>query len=328
MGGRVIFRGGLSQLGKQATLPTIWDYIEHGYTFMQEFGFSKFGHKRFAELFDTESIHFHGGGYLVGQLPQKALMIGLAASFAKIYETRLFATGIGFGPISAECPDPVRFEEIMSFFEFFEVRDSVSYDLMKSVAPTKGLFHGTDDCFMVPADKVFRRDSSCRRLHLSLSHGFVELYPDHFWPWLASESARFEEVFFWESYPWFDEGVFQTLRKWIPNLKRHTTRSLLFEPPAIGDDDVFVTHRFHVHYAAARAGARGFYLAPTPYYVQKHESIVGIGSGLLPLDFNDLPSLEDIPAGAALDEAALRAQKLSVAAKCYPPKTLTEPRAI
>lgn len=314
---RVFFRDSAAKAAKLIPKQAIWAHTEFGYNFLRDFGFAKSGYAGFAEMFDTPTIHLHGGGYLSDGSPHKAFYLGLAAAFAKTYQTRIFATGIGFGPVVKPCRDPGLFQEIMDCFEFFEVRDQISLETLHHVAPDARVIHGTDDCFIVPAEKVFRRDSSLRRLHLSFSHGYMEKYPDAFWPWLAQEAEGFEEVVFWESYPWFDKVVIEKLRSHIPRVKVHSTYSLLFEPPPIGDLDVFVSHRFHVHYAAARAGARGFYHAPSPYYVQKHESITKAGSGLLPLDMKCLPSLKNLPAVRPLDDARLRGEKLQIARRAY-----------
>ncbi len=316
---RVKFKDRLARLSKQYELPTIWHYIEHGYDFMRNFGFVECNHKSFAEMFDSETIHFHGGGYLSNAGAKKAIHIGMAASFAKYYGTRVVATGIGFGPITDHCPDRAKFQEILGQFESFEVRDAISLEQLREIAPDANVHHGTDDCFILPLEKVVRRDSSVRRLHLSFSHGQMDGYPASFWPWLAAEAKGFDEVVYWESYPYFDQQVVESLRPMIPDIKVHPIDSLLFDPPAVGSEDVFITHRFHVHYAAARIGARGFYLARTPYYVQKHESIAHLGSGLQPLAMENPPSLQNLPAASPLDEVTLRAKKLAVAANCYRP---------
>lgn len=190
MEARVTFRDRLTHIAKQHKLPTIWHHIELGYHFMRDFGFTQSGHKAFAEMFDTEAIHFHGGGYLSKAGAKKAIHIGVAAGFAKYYGTRLFATGIGFGPITEPCPDRGKFQEILGHFESFEVRDEPSLEQLREVAPDANVYHGTDDCFILPLEKVIRRDSGVRRLHLSLSHGQMEGYPASFWPWLAASTLR------------------------------------------------------------------------------------------------------------------------------------------
>jgi hypothetical protein len=209
------------------------------------------------------------------------------------------------------------FDEIMSHFEFFESRDVDSFALLKSLAPSAKIIDGLDDCFVLPAASIFRDDSKKIRLHLSFNSSHIQNYSDAFWAWLKNEASLFDEIVFWESFPWKDKEVIKKISSVIPSCKVLSTRNLVYEIPTIALHDVFVTHRFHVHFAAARAGARGFYIAPCRYYKQKHESILKLGSGLVELNFNLLPKLEEATMSVPLDEINLRNKKLELISKCY-----------
>ena len=315
---RITFKNNLSLIAKSVQDLTFWEQVERGFNFMRDFGFREIGYKGINELFEASSFHLHGGGYLNDIRSDKGFFLGLVASFRKIYEVPAFGTGIGLGPFKTKCHNPALFDEIMSHFDFFEVRDSEGFELLASLAPSARIINGIDDCFTLPVEQVFRQDSSKRRLHLSLINSHIESYPDSCWDWLREQASRFEEVVFWESYPWNDREVITRVTAELPQCKIITTHDLVHTLPAIGDEDVFITHRFHVHFAAARAGARGFYIAPSLYYKQKHRSIVELGSGLKPLNFKNLPDLDQIPRSKALDEAALHGRKLQLSAKCYP----------
>ena len=309
---RVAFRNNLTLMAKAAEGLNFWEQVERGFTFMRDLGFSQHGYNGSRELFEAASFHLHGGGYFNDIRSDKAFILGIAASFAKIYGIPVFATGIGFGPIKAPCPDRARFEEILSYFDFFEARDDESFQQLTDLAPSARIVNGIDDSLLLPAHKVFRRDSSKRRLHISLIASHLPFIKPGFWAWLAAQSEAFDEVLFWESYAWNDRPVVEAVMASIPRCKVITTADLIHQLPPIGDDDVVVTHRFHVHFAAARAGARGFYIAPSTYYLQKHRSIAALGSMLNPFDFNNLPDLGDLPPVLPLDEVGLRRRKLEL----------------
>ncbi len=312
MAHRVTFRDDLTLIAKAVPGLTFWEQVERGFTFMRDFGFSKHGYKGSRELFEASSFLLHGGGYLNDIRSDKAFLLGFVASLKKTYGIPAYATGIGFGPFKKECSDPARFAEIMSHFEIFETRDAEGYELLTRLAPSANIIDGIDDCFVLPAEKMFRRDSSRRRLHVSLIASHLIFLTPRFWDWLGEQAEAFEEVCFWESYPWNDREVIARLAEAVPSCKVITTRELVHEHAPVGEEDVFLTHRFHVHFAAARAGARGYYMAPSLYYRQKHQSIVDLGSGLLPLDLAILPDLSNLPPSLPLDEAGLSARKMAI----------------
>ncbi|MEO5916302.1 MAG: polysaccharide pyruvyl transferase family protein [Luteolibacter sp.] len=315
---RVLFRDDLNTVAKSVPDLSFWQQVERGFTFMRDFGFFRIGYKGSRDLFEAISFHLHGGGYFYQTRCDKGFFLGLASSFAKIYGMPAFATGIGIGPFDDVCPDPSRFAEIMSYFTQFETRDAISYQFISSLAPSAKIIDGIDDSFILPVDRIFRRDSTKRRLHLSLITRHLKDLPSSFWPWLVKQSEAFDEIVFWVSFPWEDREAIARLQAEVPRSTVFTARELVHFRPPIGDEDVFITQRFHVHLAAARAGARGFYLAHNSYYQQKHESIVALGSGLTTLDPGDLPDLGSLPPSSPLDETGLRQCKLRVYAPCHP----------
>lgn len=315
---RAAFRDDFALIAKSVPHLTFWQQAERGFTFMRDFGFSGVGYKGTRDLFEALSFHLHGGGYFNEIWSDKGFLLGLAASFSKLYGMPAFATGIGFGPFVQDCPDPARFAEILSHFKWFETRDSASHQLVTAIAPAANLISGIDDSFILPDDRIFRRDSTKRRLHVSLITSHIKDLPASFWPWLVSQSGAFDEIVFWVSYPWEDREAIARVNAEIPRSTIYTARELVHFRPRIGGEDVFITQRFHVHLAAARAGTRGFYLAHNPYYRQKHESIVALGSGLAPLDLTDLPDLGNLPPSTPLDGTCLHQRKLRVYDSCLP----------
>ncbi|MES2657365.1 MAG: polysaccharide pyruvyl transferase family protein [Verrucomicrobiota bacterium] len=313
---RLAFRDDFNRFAKSVQDLNFWQQVERGFTFMRDFGFLQNGYKGTRDLFDARSFHLHGGGYLAGLWNEKGFILGLTASFAKLYGIPTSATGIGFGPFDSDCPDPARFAEILSHFQQFETRDADSHQLLTALAPDAGIIDGVDDTFLLPNDRIFRRDSTKRRLHLSLITRYLKDIPPAFWPWLVEQSAAFDEVVFWVSFPWEDREAIARAQAEIPRCSIFTARELVHFRPPIGEDDVFLTQRYHVHLAAARAGARGFHLAHNGYYRQKHESIVALGSGITALDFTDLPGLGNLPASSPLDETGLHERKIRIYASC------------
>lgn len=313
---RVSFRDDLTDIADSEKSLAFWNHVERGFTFMRDFGFAGIGYQGNHKLFNALSFHLHGGGYFYQPRADKGFFLGLAASFAKIYGIPAFATGIGFGPFDDACPNPERFEEILSYFQLFETRDAASHLHLSRLAPSANLISGVDDSFFLPDDKIFRRDSSVRRLHLSLITHHLKDLPEGFWPWLVAQSAHFDEIKFWVSFPWEDQEAIDRAQAELPRCSIITARECVFYRPPIGESDVFIVQRFHVHLAAARAGARGFYLAHDDYYRQKHESLVALGSGLLPLNGADLPNLGSLPQVQPLDESGLHERKLRVYAAC------------
>lgn len=317
---RVQFRDDFTEFAKSVTDLTFWQQVERGHTFMRDFGFLSKNYKGSREIFDAASLHLHGGGYFCQAKRHMGFFLGLAASLAKIYGMPAFATGVGLGPFHDECPDPARFAEIMSYFKSFETRDADSHRLLLCLAPLANLVQGVDDSFILPNDRIFRRESSVRRLQVSLITRHLGDLPPSFWPWLVKQSAAFDEVKFWVSFPWEDQEAIARLQEEIPRSTVITARESVHFRPPIGDSDVFISQRFHVHLAAARAGAAGFYLAHTPYDRQKHQSLVELGSGLAELDAADLPDLADLAPHPPLDDRGLQQRKLGVySAPCSSP---------
>ena len=315
---RARFSNRYALLAKEIQNLTFWQQVERGFNFISSHGISNLGFKQPSDLLKISSFHLHGGGYFNEIRGDKGFYLGLAASLQKLYQIPVFATGIGFGPFRSECHDRSLFEEIMSHFQLFEVRDPEGYSQLKNLAPSARIIDGIDDCFVLPTNRLFRADSQRHRLHLSLNSSHIQTYKDSFWSWLREQASSFEEVLFWESFPWKDKEVIARICSEIPSCQVLTTSDLVHKTPPIGGHDVFLTHRFHVHFAAARAGARGFYIAPCRYYKQKHQSIVKLGSGLTPLDFDLLPKLNQATSSQPLDESGLHHRKFKVVFDCYP----------
>ncbi len=290
-----VFSDLLARLAKEFGRQSFWENISVGFNFLESEASKPYRNdKHLIQLLESEIVHLHGGGYLSNAGARCGFILGLLAYIKRMTGCKLVATGIGFGPFDE--PQNINSEAELAFesFEFFEVRDIKSLQFIKNIFPKANCYHGLDDCYMLPIDEIVSLSSRLRTLHISVTDAILSQSPDEFWQSVARFSQRFDRTTFWESHPWKDKTLFQALSANIPNMTYLDLPSLLNKRVEMGQNDFFLTARFHVHFVGARAGGQGRFFSKSSYYDIKHQSIADLGSPMRIIDFSEIPINERI----------------------------------
>jgi hypothetical protein len=266
---------------------SFWQQVERGFVFGDNSGFKLYKSDWWDFIHSSDVIHLHGGGYLHDWGPGTGFLLGIAAGVAKQSGCKLVATGIGFGPIK-DSPHNSKIEEIFNLFEFFELRDIVSFRKLKEMFPRANFLYGLDDCFLLRKDSLAKKSSSSkRRIYLSFLKYNVGRCTDDFWAHLRNLSDSFDELFYWESSPWNDHSVFELIQTKIPGTQLLPIGISVAGLAPLSQKDLFITSRFHVHFVGARSACVGFYQKDTQYYDVKHQSIIDRGSPFVQIKYDD-----------------------------------------
>jgi len=291
----LIFKDDLVKIAKNIQKKlSFWEQVIRGYRFIEKQGFALYDHYDLSVFERAESVHLHGGGYLNNYDPEKGFYIGLAAAVNKHFGTKIIATGIGFGPVEAI---PARYKgimrEVFSRFSKFELRDVDNYRVLSRSIDAECFAYGLDDCYLLPINDIVRKSTDGKkRLFLSFINYNVGKVTEMFWNSLREYSAQFDEVLFFESYPWEDANVFKVVSANIPNLRLISVRDSIPNGITAGPDDVVFTSRFHVHFVFSRFGCNGFYSKDSKYYDVKHQSILDRGSNFKFVNFSEIFNVE------------------------------------
>ncbi|WP_193089806.1 polysaccharide pyruvyl transferase family protein [Advenella sp. FME57] len=311
----LIFRQDLVKIAKNVPKKTsFWSQIVRGYRFIERGGFKLYKDIDLTVFERAESVHLHGGGYLNNWDPEKGFYIGFAAALNKHFGTKIIATGIGFGPVETS-PSKQRslFKEIFSRFSWFELRDVDNFRLLSNTLQCDKFIFGLDDCYLLPLNKIIKsRNDNKKRLFLSFLNYNVGSIQESFWNALRTYSEHFDEILFFESYPWEDKNVFNLVESKIPNLRLLPVSETISKGINANKEDVVITGRFHVHFVFARLGCQGFYNKDSRYYDIKHQSILDRGSNFKFVDYSEenfnVNESSQVPLIAA-NEAILSLQK-------------------
>jgi hypothetical protein len=261
------------------------------------------------------SIHLHGGGYLNSLWPVNGFKLGIAAGLKRVVGCPLVATGIGFTPQKTVPADDdlAAFEEAISLFDLFEVRDRPSFEFIERyLGPRAQVVDGLDDTYLVP---FRRRDGRPRTLSLSCFRPenmlkFLRSLPEGYF-------GNFERIQFWAATPG-DRASRDKLSELFPKLETlDLLRFISSSALPIGPGDVLFTDRFHPHLLAARQGATGAFRGDDEqYYDVKHGSVLALGSPFVPFkDFDTVASLDMPPAAIVERESELVDRKAAIAAR-------------
>jgi len=287
----VEFKDDLVKLAKKGPSKTsFWDQVRRGYQFIDKNGFALYPEFDFQAFKTADAVHLHGGGYLNNYDPEKGFYIGFVAAVNKHFGTKIIATGIGFGPVEA-IPAKYKelFQEIFSRFSTFELRDVDNYRALSRSLPVDCFIYGLDDCYLLPVEQIIKPSTDGkRRLFLSFINYNVGKVSESFWLSLREYSAQFDEVLFFESYPWEDANVYKVVATHVPNLKLITVKDSIPNGIVATSRDVVITSRFHVHFVFSRFGCAGFYSKDSKYYDIKHQSILDRGSNFKLLDSSEI----------------------------------------
>lgn len=281
------FRDDLAKIAKNHQHSDFWYHVQRGFHFFDKNGETFYKNFDFSIFKEAEVVHLHGGGYLNNMDPSKGFYIGFCAALKKHFNIKkLAATGIGIGPLSDVSKEyQLSVYQAFQLFDIFELRDSDGFDFLSHNFNHTLFTLGLDDCFLLGTENIFKNRSSTKKLYLSFVKYNLENFQEHFWYKIKNTTKNFDEVIFFESYPYKDKDVYQYLQYHIPSIKMLSLNDSLNEIDANTSDTV-IASRFHVHFIFARLGCRGFYLKDSKYYSIKHKSIIHRGSCFSYLDPN------------------------------------------
>lgn len=280
------FKDDLVKVAKAFTEIGFWRQVLRGYNFIDNDGVEKYSKFDLQPLFDADIVHLHGGGYLNNYDPEKGFYIGLLASLSEKYNKRVVATGIGFGPVPEPSIDQIEsLNKIFSMFDFFELRDVDNFRWLRDFFSSGRFINGLDDCYLFSIKDVVEFDDSKKRLYLSFLAYNLENVSDEYWQELVAFSSAFDEVIFFESYPWQDKEVYNKVKIKIPSIKKLEVKDSLYKKIKVSSGDFAICARFHVHFILSRANVTGVYSKDSKYYNIKHQSIVDRGSEMAFTDF-------------------------------------------
>ncbi len=121
-------------------------------------------------------------------------------------------------------------------------------------------------------------------MYLSFLEYNVRKIGEEFWDWVVERSKDFDEVVFFESYPWQDRKVYDFVKTKVDGV-RYLPLSESLNGIPMSSNDFVISARFHTHYAFSRNGISGVYSKDSRYYDIKHQSILDLGSEFV---FSDL----------------------------------------
>ncbi|MBE9196633.1 hypothetical protein IQ219_15265, partial [Synechocystis sp. LEGE 06083] len=252
--------------------------------------------------------------------PEKGFYIGFLASLKQKFNKKVVATGIGFGPAPEPNEDQVELlNKIFSFFDFFELRDVDNFRWLKNKFSNGSFVNGLDDCYLFAVEDVIESDESSKRLYLSFLAYNLDKISYDYWEQLNRFSSDFDEVVFFESYPWQDKEVFEKVKSKIPSVKKLEVKNSLYNKIKVGSEDYAICARFHVHFMLSRAGVSGVYSKDSKYYNVKHQSIVDRGSEMRFTDFTNIEKIKKTnrPSFIYVQDHFLHQQKISLCRLIY-----------
>ncbi|NJC24148.1 polysaccharide pyruvyl transferase WcaK-like protein [Arthrobacter pigmenti] len=229
------------------------------------------------KLRQADSLHLLGGGYLNAIWPANAGLIAAMATAQELTGCKLFGTGLSLVPFNE---DAAHFENAFEKFDYVSVRDAPS-------AERYGIRQGLDDAFLSIEHEVER--GLARNDDADL---VVCLQPDQTTPEefeAAVQTARpvvqaaleaGQVVKYVEGIPGTDHAGFDALKDLIPVENFIPFSSVWKDGLPLRENQTWVTTRFHLHFAAAAAGAHGMAIGVKEnYYDIKHGTLLELGTG-------------------------------------------------
>lgn len=316
----ITFKDDLVKVAKSFLGISFWDQVLRGYNFIDNGGIEKYKAFELKPLLEADIIHLHGGGYLNNYDPEKGFYIGLLASLKEKYGKKIFATGIGFGPNPEPKKEQLKeLDLVFSKYDFFELRDNENFRWLSNTFPTSCFINGLDDCYLLNASDIADIDNSKKRLFLSFLSYNIKNINNSYWQSLYEYSKQFDEVIFFESYPWEDKEVYEFIREIIPNVHKLDIEESINDKLKISPMDRVICARFHVHFILSRCGAHGLYSKDSKYYNIKHQSIIDRGSSFRFTDFGSFFAPKEIESKSyiSLQENNYHNQKIKLCEAIY-----------
>ena len=319
---RVRFTDTLWRLCWEAPSEDPWEvasWVQHA---VQNPGLAPRWHQGIMLLHRLDVVHVVGGGYANAIWPKHIGLLAGAAAAARHSQGRAAMTGHGLTP-AADGTAPL-LRALADRFEIVDVRDSESARLL-------GIAPGVDDAFLAlgrdkfvaptevwpdvePPEVMLCLQSDMGDRNLGRVAGAtLSMLRD----WRVPP----ERVCVVEGIPRVDREVYALFEHELPGARFYSFAEVWERGLPVSSQQTWISTRFHVHMAAAAAGANGVALAVSPdYYTTKHRSLIELGSGWSLLD--DLDAVPPRPSGGGFPPSTierLRQEKLELAKAVYSP---------
>lgn len=246
--------------------------------------------------YNIDQIHIIGGGYLNALWPANYILLLLARLLAWRSAARIIATGLGLSPVKSE--DISGLTGILSTFDYVDVRDTESYELLKMSVPEHLSFSG-DDALLFIHDgppKYPLQNIGVPTLVICLQN---DLFPgDHIVSDLFSPASMellkthgIHNIVYAAAMSADVAGPSTELRSVLENhgfsISSLDPRQLTESGFPVSDGGLVITSRYHPHFLASLSGYSGVALSTTGYYDTKHKAVRKMGSNW-PVLNNDL----------------------------------------
>lgn len=228
---------------------------------------------------EADTVHLLGGGYVNAIWPHHGLLPRLALALREIAGARVVGTGLGLVPVDEDA-DVV---SALSSFDHLSLRDTPSAELVGRETGLADAFLGLD---RLPAFRAggYTADAAdadvwvCLQSDLTTPEVF-DAAVEKVRALLLSPDLRNARVRYVECLPGVDRIAFDRLSDLIAEEDFLPFVDVWRRGIPFGQDQRWITSRFHLHLVAAACGARGTVLPMSDYYRVKHESLVELGTG-------------------------------------------------
>lgn len=270
----------------------------------------------------AESIHLLGGGYVNTIWPRHLGLIHAMTAAKQHTGARIYATGAGFLPVADRA---VLFAELAEF-DHVTVRDQESSRVL-------GATLGLDDAFLGAEPEIERglQRESPAGLVICLQSDLVDEENFEIGLQIARKAidwarAQDKKICYVEAIPGKDRRAFDRLSEKLSSAEIMPFIDVWQNGLPLAQDQLWITSRFHFHFMAAAAGARGVVVEMKKgYYDVKQRSLLELGTGWAVNELPDSLLKPTAPSSFAVELDHRSADKLREAEAIYPTVQAADP---
>ena len=281
---------------------------------------------------EIESFHLIGGGYINDFSGANSRLIELISFFSEKFKIPCFATGLGLSPLSKTHAS--RFSDSINQYDFFDVRDASSFNVLNEFSLSNLSFVG-DDYFCFPFEENVRLiDTETPALRLCLNNEAVnvtdaeEKLLDFIGGIIEKYRAKHDkgEIVFYEFRPGVDGEFYKLVKARHAQVKFLPFDVIWLEGLTFSPRDYFVSTRFHFQLIVASMGLTGISFYWNEYYKNKFSSLEVVSNWIsfnigeqseTPLEVN-LEDFTNLTPRFTHEFSNVRDKKLKIAFDIYP----------
>lgn len=312
----------LWRLSSEAESEDPWEVASWVQQVVHNPGMSPRWHHGISLLQHLDVVHVLGGGYVNKVWPKHIGLLAGAASAIDRSGARGAMTGQALFP-AADTAAPL-LRALADRFEVVDMRDAASAELL-------GTTTGVDDAFLslgrekmtTPAqawpDEPAPDVMLC--VQSDMNHVGAGALAGAVLSTLREWRVKPEHVCVVEGIPRIDRDIYGLFEQQFPGVRFYPFADVWDRGLPVSAEQTWLTTRFHVHMAAAAAGASGVAFSISPdYYATKHRSLIELGSEWTLVDnFSEVP---ERPTAGGFDQETIAScgqAKLELAKAVYAP---------